>query len=116
MTLSLQSHFPGFFLSPESHFIGFCKSSKMASAIPACNKPELAGPGKSASGIIKSRKMTCQGPADSDLRQARIGQAPVSHLRASQITKDDLPGPGKFQLDKPELRLTLELPRLLLEL
>ncbi len=30
MTFSYQSHFPGFFLSPESHFIGFFKSYKMA--------------------------------------------------------------------------------------
>jgi hypothetical protein len=37
MTLSNQSQFPGFFLSPESHLIGFCKSYKMASAIPACH-------------------------------------------------------------------------------
>jgi hypothetical protein len=26
MTLSNQSHFPGFFLSPERHLIGYCKS------------------------------------------------------------------------------------------
>jgi hypothetical protein len=31
MTLSNQSHFPGFFLSPESHLKGFCKSHKTAS-------------------------------------------------------------------------------------
>ncbi len=30
MTFSYQSHFPGFFLSPESHLIGFFKSYKMA--------------------------------------------------------------------------------------
>ncbi len=43
MTLSNQSNFPGFLLSPECHLIGFCKSYKMASAIPACPKPELIG-------------------------------------------------------------------------
>jgi hypothetical protein len=29
MTLSNQSHFPGFFLPPESHLVGYCKSYKM---------------------------------------------------------------------------------------
>jgi len=29
MALSNQSHFPGFFSSPESHLIGFCKSCKL---------------------------------------------------------------------------------------
>jgi hypothetical protein len=34
MTLSNQIQFPGFFLSPKSHLIGFCKSyKKMALAI-----------------------------------------------------------------------------------
>jgi hypothetical protein len=42
MTLSNQSHFPGFFLSLESHLIGFCKSYKMASANPACH---ISAPG-----------------------------------------------------------------------
>jgi hypothetical protein len=29
MTLSNQCHFPGFFLPPESHLVGYCKSYKM---------------------------------------------------------------------------------------
>jgi hypothetical protein len=34
MTMSNQSQFPGFFLSPKSHLIGFCKSYiKMSLAI-----------------------------------------------------------------------------------
>ncbi len=40
------SHFLGFFLSPESHLIGFCKSYTMASAIPAWPKLELGRTGQ----------------------------------------------------------------------
>jgi len=69
MTLSYQSRFRGFFLSPESHRIGFAVISQ-----------NWAGSGKLSSGVTKSRKMTCWGLANSGLRQARIGQAPVSHL------------------------------------
>ncbi len=64
MTLSNQSHFLGFFLSPESHLMGFAD-------------------GLLSSGVTKSQKMTCRGLANSGLRQAGIGQAPVSHLPAS---------------------------------
>jgi hypothetical protein len=66
MTLSNQSHFPGFFLSPESHLIGFCKSYKtyqeheiMKDDLPGPGQFRLMksrnwpGPGKSSSGITK---------------------------------------------------------------
>ncbi len=39
-----------------------------------------AGPGKSSSGVTKSRKMTYQGLANSGLWQAGISMAPESHL------------------------------------
>ncbi len=39
ITLSNQSHFPEFFLSPGCHLIGVCKSYQMASACPACHLP-----------------------------------------------------------------------------
>jgi hypothetical protein len=58
----------------------------------------------SSSGITKSQKMTCLSLANSGLRQAGIGQAPVSHLLAS-------PNHGRWlawawlipAYDKPEL-------------
>jgi hypothetical protein len=75
MTLSNYSHFWGFFLSPESHPIGFCKSYKVQHFRLVISR-NLAGP----FGVTKSRKMTCWGLVTYGLRQARIGQAPVSHL------------------------------------
>jgi hypothetical protein len=86
MTLSNQSHFPGFFLSPESHLIGFANS------------------GLSSSVVTKSHKMTCRGLANSGLRQAGIGQASVSHLPASPNRGRWLTGAWPVPAyDKPEL-------------
>ncbi len=55
-------------------------------------------PGKSSSGATKSREMTHQGLANSCLRQAGIGQAPVSHLSASPNHGRWLTGAGQFWL------------------
>jgi hypothetical protein len=40
--------------------------------IQAYNRPELAGPGKSSSGVTKSREMTYRGLANSGLWQTEI--------------------------------------------
>ncbi len=62
-----------------------------------------AGPGKSSSGVTKSRKMTCQGFADSGLQQAGIGHAPVSYLPASPNHGRWLTGAWRIlACDKPE--------------
>ncbi len=76
MTLSNQSHFPQFFMSPESHLIGLL--------YPFSCSRNWPGPGKSSSGVTKSRKMTYRGLANSGLWQARIGLSPVSHLAKSE--------------------------------
>ncbi len=46
MTLFNQIHIPGFFLSTESHLIGFCKSYKMALAIEKDDFPASPNNGR----------------------------------------------------------------------
>ena len=69
------------------------------------------GPGKSSSGVTKSRKMTYRGLANSGLWQAGIGLSPVSHLAKSddlmiwwnQLSKVIFQGHAIPACPKPEL-------------
>jgi hypothetical protein len=90
MTLSNQSHFPGFFLPSyrilqiiKDGFSNFCLSSYA---------------------VTKSQKMTCRGLANSGSLQAGIQQAPVSYLTASPKHGGRLTGAWPIPAyDKPEL-------------
>ncbi len=118
MTLAIGKKEPLCFLIMWCHSISLALCLLWALPIPAYDKPESARPGKSSpvicwrrkmtyrgladSGFFSPRKMTYRNLANSDLRQAGIGQAQVSHLpelggagkSSCQISKDGLMRPA----------------------
>jgi hypothetical protein len=108
MTLSNQSHFPQFFVSPESHLIGLlypfycclllrCILPELRCTLPdrRCTLPELPCTLPEPRCTLPELRCTlhelrCTLPELAKPRQIIF--------RCHQITEDDLPGPGQFRL------------------